>query len=240
MANLVRLTTTKITRLCNIGSYSFNAFKVKKISPLGTGSLIYYHDGTPGVASIVKIEVSESPTTVKAALTGALDMQIELSVVEINGKNHILTENIKTSDIVIGFVDPKDSGYSYLVMGNAIEKYRVHNALADIETAANNYSFSGGSVVSIDYTTNIPFDNPLTIIASHSLTSNEIFSIKTTGAKNGNSARLLIINNSFTPDLANFKTIGTSDNSLAFTMLNFLAEESGSGLIYICNVSNFD
>ena len=148
MANLVRLTSTKVTRLTNVGSYSFNTLKIKKVSPLGTGSLLYYHDGTPGVAGIVKIEVAEAPAVIKSALVGPLDMQIELNVVSINGKDHVLTENIKTSDIILGIIDNSDNTYSVLIIGDNLIKYRVHNTLSNIETAANNYAIGGGVITS--------------------------------------------------------------------------------------------
>jgi hypothetical protein len=150
MANLVRLTTTESNRLTNVGSYSFNTLKIKKVQPLGTGSLVFYNDGTNSSPSIIKIKVSESTTVVNEALTGPLDMQIPVNVLTIDGVANVLVQNIKTSDILLGIVD-SNANYSVLKVLNgdlSRQEYRVNNTLADIETAANNYTIGQGAIVS--------------------------------------------------------------------------------------------
>jgi hypothetical protein len=147
MANLIRLTVTEINKLTNVGSYSFNILRIKKIHSLGAGSLIYYSNGSDKQSSVVKISIYESPSTINAQLTGSLDFQIPLNVLSINGIDHIVTENVKTTDIILGMIDVNTSYSTLLISDISLnsKKYLVNNTLSSIETSANNYSIGGGS-----------------------------------------------------------------------------------------------
>src|SRR3972149_8702273 len=162
MANLIRLTVKKDSKLVNAGSFSFNTARIKKVYANGTGSIVYYVDGTDQKSKITKFEVTEAPATINEDLTGSLDFQIELNVLLIEGDAHVRTENIKTSDILYGIIDPTNSNHSWLWISDISlnkTRYVVDHTLDVIEILANNYSISGGGSI-----TNIDF-NPLVGIA---------------------------------------------------------------------------
>lgn len=163
MANLIRLTVEKDTAFTTAGSRSLNTANIKKVYANGTGSIVYYSDNSLK-AKTVKLEVSESPATINVTLTGTLDFEIPVNVLEINGITTVRTEYIKTSDIVKGIIDSSNTSYSLLTIGDS--EYKVNNTLSDIETLVNDFSsgiFSNSRIADFDPDTGAQLDRQWTM-----------------------------------------------------------------------------
>lgn len=227
MANLVRLTTIESNRLTNVGSYSFNTLKIKKVQPLGTGSLVFYNDGTNASPSIIKIKVSESTTVVNAALTGPLDMQIPVNVLTIDGVANVLVQNIKTSDILLGIVD-SDANRSVLKIINgdlSRQEYKVNNTLTSVESAANNYTIGGSTAASFASITGAPGDN-----AALSAVLNPLIPLtnQTYAGQVNLSTNYEVYYNSHSTNVAETPTISATPLIGAVARLYFVTGASGS------------
>ncbi len=138
MANLIRLTVTEDNKLTSKGSYSFNTALIKKVYTFGTGSLIYYVDGTNKQSKITKIKISESAATVNVSLVGSLDFAIVVNSILSNGT--IRSETIKTSDIIYGRISPSDLNKTILKISDIdqhVITLNLNNTLLDIETLSN-------------------------------------------------------------------------------------------------------
>jgi hypothetical protein len=164
MANLITLTVAEDSKLVNAGSFSFNIKYVKKLYANGTGAVIYYVDSNDSSAKITKLKVSQSTTTINAALTGTRDMQIPLNILEIDGTSNVRTENINVANILYCQADTINTNYSFITLLDR-STYKVNHAISAIETLANNYTASGGGGT----ITNIDF-NPATGIALNNIT----------------------------------------------------------------------
>ena len=91
--------------------------------------------------------------------------------------------------------------------------------------------------VQIAYTTAIPFNNYITDIATHTLTTNDELTIDTTGAIDNGGAQLIFVNNIlYTPILNAFNICGSYDNTYTYSLLTFIRKRG----IYICSILNFD